>query len=387
MIVSRRRSRLSLSFPAIGPWTGAALWFPHRIAELPATSLADEVDLICEQKLAANLLAFLDSHGHYVDADLDATIRRSAFAWTRTTVSANLLVHPALELLAAREVPFVVTKGPSIAGIYADPARRPYSDVDVLVPASRFTAMERELEGAGWVEEPRNYQPWPQFRRLCREGLNLVHRTTGSRIDLHHRIAPWLWSGRLTSRALAHPAAPCRIGARTYPGLSAAENLLVTALHVVSDRNVPGQNLFAWRDVVECARVAPIEDIVAASVGAGLSGWVRAILQALPADVRPEALLAALPRQPIAHSVRLHVLLGRRVASIGVAASQFLRLPMGNGIVFLAGLAVPSRQFLASRYPGARHPYLQWWRGTTGRQYVLDQDGTRPSADASITAR
>lgn len=347
--------------PTMGPWTAAALWHGAQpLAPVPATDLADELQVVCNQRLAGLMLRYVRESGAVLEPDHLDVLHRAAFAWTMRAFDAIKGSGEVMEMLAAQGGAAVVSKGPGVARLYPSPECRPFADIDVIVGASSFTGLAADLERQGWREEDRNLQPWNYFRRWCREGLNLT-MDDGAGVDLHHRAPPWLWSTGLDPDAMASRAQPFVVGGVQFNCLAPADNLLVVALHLVSDRNTPGQTLIGWRDLVELARVVPVEQAVEVAVQAGLSGWLRAVLQALPEGVDCADLLAALPDDRIAHPRRLAFVLSPKSARFGVTVTQFLRLPLPNGLAFLGGMTVPSRAFLARKFPGETKLYRRWW--------------------------
>lgn len=332
------KSRLKQLFPTIGPWTSAALWHGRSpLARIPTTPLHHELQTICNQRLPALLLRYIRDAGAVVEPDCHQILRATSFAWMSSANASADAARTALQMLASHGIYGVVTKGPGIARFYPDLGCRPYADVDMLVRPADFDLGVGLFENLGWNEEDRNEQPWSYFGRSCREGLNL-RTMNGAGIDLHHRIPPWIWSARLRFDAMSARAVTVDTGARVLRCLSAVDNLMVASLHLVSDRNDPGRTLLIWRDVLELARVVPIDEAVRVAEDCGLAGWLRSVLEATPIEVRNEKLIAALPDDPIPHPQRLAYLLSRRASDMGLIASQFLRLPVPNGLGFVAGM-------------------------------------------------
>lgn len=376
---SRARARLRAVYPQLGLWTAAALWHGRRPAPpVPDTPLADELDEIHAQRLTGLLARYVRESGATLDPALAQSIQRTEFAWTTRAFAAVSDAVPVLaELGAAAGGELPISKGPGVARYYPGPQCRPFSDIDVVVPPERFGRVVAELQRRGWAEEARNLQPWAYFTRLCREGVNLRERPdpgpdeveveVGGSIDVHHRLPPWNWSTGIDLARAAGRAEVVEVGGRTLRCLSPVDNLLVVALHVISDRNAPGRSLIVWRDLVELANAAPVPTVVEAATEAGLAGWVKALLEALPEPFGTAELAAALPDQPIPHPRRLAFLLSDRASRLGVVASQFLRLPLPNGLAFVAGMTVPSRAFLARKYPDEPHRYRRWWANSRER--------------------
>jgi hypothetical protein len=373
-----RRSLIEL-FPVIGPWTDAALWCGRRRAAPPSTPLEWEIDEICSQRLATLLLRYVRDERIVLTPALTNRLREDSFNWTLVAIDATTTAEPVLERLKQLHCDAVVSKGPGIAQVYPSKECRPYSDLDIIVPRSRFEEVAQAMEAVGFCEELRNRQPRGYMRRYCREGLNLV-RGDHERLDLHHRIPPWIWSAGLNAHDLISRAERLRVDGSDIPCLSPVDNLMVAALHLVSDRNMPGKTLLVWRDVVELAHRVPIDEIVDVASRAGLAGWLHAVLTAMPDPMGLDGLITSLhaTRQRIPHAVRLGALLSPRVERCGVAVTQPLRLPLLNGLVYLVGMCIPSRQSVREKYPDARLPYLHWWIGTRANS-SRNQQEVRPS--------
>ncbi len=152
-------------------------------------------------------------------------------------------------------------------------------------------------------------------------------------------------------------------GGATLPLLGPAYNLLITALHVISDHNRPGQTLMSWRDLVTLANVAETETVIALAKEHHLVGWLRWIIGELPDDVRPMELLDRLCQEPghLSRRVRLRLLLPPAIGSRHMVGHAF-RLPAPNAFLFLAGMSLPSRQFLKLHFPGQTARYIRWWQ-------------------------
>ncbi len=360
-------ARLAGLFPDLGPWTRAALWHGRVDLPVPSTPIEPELDRICRQKLVGLLLRYARAHEVRFGAETSRRLQGFSFAWSRLTAEVGPPAAEIVSRLTADQVPVVVSKGPGIAACYPWPEVRPYGDIDLLVPPQRFSPVVRRLEQLGWAEDVGSRQPWPYLVRHGREGLNLRRKPGGS-LDLHHRVPPWIFSGGLPITELVARAEPVPVAGAELPCLPPADNLLVAALHLVSDRNKPGASLIVWRDLVELAAAAEPAEVRRRARATGLDGWLSAVLQALPGEVRPAQLIAVLgPTQPLPHPRRLAALLSGRFDRFGVLATQFLRLPLPNGLAFVAGMAVPSRKFLQDKYPDESHRYRRWWANSRDR--------------------
>ena len=349
--------------PATGPWTTAALWHGLRPepAPRPTTPIEPELATLHAQKLTPLLLRYLRDTDASVPPGPLRTLQASEFGWTARTATVLQHAGAALATLEAAGIASVVSKGPGIAAHYPALRDRPFSDVDVLVARSDFADAVRRLQALGYSEDTESRQPRAWFDRWCREGLNLKTPAGGS-IDLHHHLPPWRWSTGVPTDRLVARSADEGIEVRGLRCLSAADNLLVAALHVVSDRNRPGRSLLVWRDVAQLA--SAVDPAVAAERAdeAGLRTWLRAVLQALPEAVRPDRLLEALTGpDDLQAAGRLRLLLAPTDEPRSVVVTQVLRLPVLAGAGYLAGTALPSRRFLREKFGSDQRLYRRWW--------------------------
>lgn len=267
-----------------------------------------------------------------------------------------------IDALHTAGIRFAVTKGPGIASVGRALGDRPYIDLDVLVDPKRFAEAKSVLGSLHYVEREHSRQPWVQFDRWCREAVNLRTDTGGS-IDLHHQVSPWFWSGRLSRSILNGESVPTTVFGVDLPVVPPVYNLLVCALHVVSDKSRPGQTLRAWRDVLVLANACRADEVVEAAGENGLSEWLAWILDCLPDEVKPLELRTALEprRSDLRGRFRLKMLIPPGFGAHPLLGHVF-RLPLPNAALFAAGTLVPSPDFLRRRYPSGRHNYRTWWR-------------------------
>ncbi|HET9248371.1 MAG TPA: nucleotidyltransferase family protein [Actinomycetota bacterium] len=357
-------------FPEVGPVTAATLF--HDVPGAPSAPTAtdawdDELAVLLEQRLSGFALAAAARCEAHLSPGTEALLHGAHMRAAARAMAIESTATSALEILASRSIPFVVSKGPGIALSYPQPALRPYGDIDVLVPPDRFSAAMSSLGSLGFEEyfdtgEPRSY-----FDRYCREGVNLV-RADGGSIDLHHRIPPWVWGTRLGFARLLERSHEIELVGGRMRVLDPTHNILVAALHIISDRrDQPGSKLITWRDIVSLAQVCDPEAVVAEAQRLGLDWYLAFILRQLPPSVRPERLTELLghPHAEPGDAFRLRRLIPPALGSRHQIAQVF-RLPIPNAAAFLGGYVVPSRVFLKKRY-GQDGGYVRWWREATGR--------------------
>lgn len=356
-----RRSARPPLFPPIREAATAALFSGIQGApQAPIEPDAWRLDLpvIVDHRLAGLALAATETAGVDLDAETLSSLRQ---AHARQSARSLLVEARAVEVAKALEergIPQVVTKGPGIARAYPDTSMRPFGDIDLLVPPQRFGAGLTALSELGFREagpEPRRY-----FNRVCREAINLK-REDGASIDLHHHIPPWVWGARMgfadvlaRSEELAVPTGTLRIAGPVH-------NLMIAGLHVISDRGRPGHSLIVWRDIVALSHACEPESVVREARSCRLDALLAFVLRELPSFAQPRGLLDRLgPARPSsADAFRLRMLLPPGIGSRH-QISQAIRLPVVNGLAFMAGYLLPSQAFLRSRF-GSRWSYVKWW--------------------------
>jgi hypothetical protein len=159
-----------------------------------------------------------DAAASHADAEVDVLVRRHLLAplayraglarFHRDYVASSLLAELRVaalrevgDALAAERIPVALIKGAAYVGrIYEDPAERPMSDVDLLVPPAQHARAERVLRRLGFwrVGSPR------QQSRLHHA---VGYKRKGASIDLHRSIVQ-PWRSRVDVDALWQRAVP-----------------------------------------------------------------------------------------------------------------------------------------------------------------------------------
>ena len=155
-------------------------------------------------------------------------------------------------------------------------------------------------------------------------------------------------------------------------------NLLIAALHIVSDKEDPGATIRIWRDIVLLTRHVELAEAQREAKTARLDGWLRWIITMLPAPLQPPGWLDSLASgsTTLAGQRRLHRLITSPAAQYS-ATRHALRLPIPNACLYVAGTALPSPAFLRSREAEAS-TLGRWWRTF----YIQRRGQPRPPSDA-----
>jgi hypothetical protein len=368
-------------FPRIGPATFCSLFDGFGVPVPPPSDedWADEADTIVRHHLSAFALQASNA-GAQLPSGLRAQFRERSFAEAGETTRVLLQSAPAIDLLVQEQIPLMILKGPGIARFQGGEVMRPYNDIDLLVPPSYFRKAMRLLQSHGYREDLRSIPTRAILDSVGREAVNLRSPSGGS-IDLHHHVAPWLWGNELRFERIERAGESRRVAGMSLPMASAEHNLLIAALHVVSDRGRPGRTLRAWRDVVVLAHASSIETVAREAADTDLAGWLQWILWNLPEAVRPAELYEVLLQVGglLPNAGRLQRLLPPHAASRHLMG-QLLRLPLPNALAFAASTALPSRSFLAAKYPGAQPSYVTWWKESVRglQEALLEEKGEAP---------
>jgi hypothetical protein len=169
---------------------------PDAAARVPAEARPDaEIDALIRRHLLAPLAyrAGLERfHRDYVASALLAELRA-------------VVLGEVGDALADERIPVAVIKGAAYVGrIYEDPAERPMSDVDLLVPPDQHAQAERVLR---WLGFWRVGSPRQQSRLHHAVG----YKRKGASIDLHRSIVQ-PWRSRVDVEALWRRAVPMAAG-------------------------------------------------------------------------------------------------------------------------------------------------------------------------------
>ncbi|WP_435736836.1 nucleotidyltransferase family protein [Cellulosimicrobium sp. PMB13] len=263
-------------------------------------------------------------------------------------------VRGAAALLDEASVPWVVVKGPVLAGaIWPVVNMREYYDVDLVVAAHRFEDAVEALQERGVVLLDRN---WPEIRRTGRAELAMV-TPAGTPLDLHWHVAVPAELRRafpIDMDAMLDRRRRVEVGGQALTTLDPVDTVLHLAFHAAQS----GANRLMWladvRFALEHGEV-DVAELERRSRAAGAWLGVRSVLE------RADRVLGLAPDQaPRGHAptwVRLARLRDTRHSFPGLPGDPSLG---GNeysaarrGVLDSAGVLV--HHHLAARRAGRRH--------------------------------
>ena len=332
----------------------------------PAPALSGNWEPILEtivlQRLAGAALDLVTTFDVALPERVRRTLTAARYHERCFTLLAELSAATITGVLRRADVPFVVVKGPSIAALDPVPGARPFIDADLLVAPGRFEDAMSAASSAGFgYDSDRPARAY--YERLCYEGVNLVD-ADGRSIDIHHHVPPWWAGSELTYDRVARDARTARIGGEDVPLASATSNLFIAALHLVSDRNLPGHKLLSWRDVMLTCTLVDPSDVATAARDTGLGWWLHWVLAQMPQTPDITSLTQALAdsfdvRAPRVSAARVKALSASGETGLNLAFAA--RLPIPNAAAYLGGQLLPSKQSRAARLEGDES-MLAWWR-------------------------
>jgi hypothetical protein len=242
-----------------------------------------------------------------------------------------------LQEASARGLPALILRGTSVAeGLYDDPALRPYTDIDLLIPRARL-AEAKELARELGYEAPNGSLPDSFFERHHLQ-LRFVAPDTGVPLELHWALDHPFTLYRVDYDSLVANALTGPIGGAEALRPTAEDRLIILALHLSKHASalqflpadeLPAhaleRNLLLW--MVDIYRLVDATDdpldwdeVVRRAESWEVSGPVGTALQAVA-----QVLKAPIPAAPLAALVRA----GGRPA---ILERGLARVFVGNGV-------------------------------------------------------
>ena len=243
------------------PLDVAAFIAAHGLASAPEPAVVDH-DLwaavrhwVERDRLTGLACAALTAGQLVLEPEDEADLAALDRVVQQRTVRAERLTLLVADRLARLDVPFRVLKGPAVAHrAYADPAHRPFRDVDVLVPSASIDQVVQALMGDGAT------RPVPELRRgfdrRFAKSVTLRH-PDGIEIDVHRTLC----LGPLTHLVREEDLWTAARAISPVPGhdLPALDDDLVF-LHACLHAGAGGDTSpLAHRDIVELAPAADLD--------------------------------------------------------------------------------------------------------------------------------
>lgn len=326
-------------------------------------ALADEAELLLAESMAPVALVVADGIPGVAPA-LVERFRQVSLEMQVRAMAAESAARRVLSALDRRGIPAAVIKGPAVTPCHPTGWPRAYSDIDLLVPATRFDEAVQVCREEGFTH-PASTPPWPWMDAACKEGVNLHCSRDGGNMDVHHHVAPWLFGTRLTPERVLDAGHWGDVAGHRARMAAPEHSLVIAALHVVNDLWKGRMGLVSWRDML----------VLLGQVGGARAratfdelelGWLLTLVTAGLAEVVPEVPLPATGpdrRMPLAVRGRMAALGWSSDAALTHHRVTFAaRLPLTKAAMFVAGCVVPQPRYVREYYGS----YPRYWRHLLG---------------------
>ena len=273
--------------------------------------------------------------------------------------------------------PYLLIKGPAMARLYPPDWPRTYSDIDLLLTSDYFPIVLRRFLNAGFAISETTIPQREWFNTYCRESVNL-HRADGANVDLHHQIPPWIFSQRVSTRELISRSISTSLFGIPVQVPSDCDQLLISALHIISDGWKGRVGLTSWRDVIMLLRRLEIGQAREAFRGASLT-WLFDLVTREINQHFPEAEISGPTESHIPNHIQRRLRLLGWYGDTAVSRHRLAwaaRLPARNSAAYLVGVTFPSREYLRTRHGSIFH----YWN-----EAIRETIDTRRGADYRMT--
>lgn len=300
--------------------------------------------------------------------DLSAEQNDSLLGAHREAMLAPLSVERGLLEVAsefdARDVEFVVLKGPSLAHtVYPDPSWRYFGDLDLLVRGSDWEKASAVLEALGYrrsLPEPRK-----GFDRRFGKAAEF-RRQGGPEIDLHRTLVVGPFGLWIDPDSLFEGTTELQLWGGTFKRLDDTLLQLHACVHASLGWRIPLR--VPVRDVAQVAHCARVdwEALTERAARWRLRAVVRHAQETasemlgvgFPAEA--QVALAEAPSRKEVLALQAYVT-GRRDQG-GTATSTLMAIPgIRAKAAFVAAMLFPRREFLSARSGGRPPSYLRRW--------------------------
>jgi putative nucleotidyltransferase-like protein len=143
-----------------------------------------------------------------------------------------------LDLFAARGIPIVAYKGPTLATLaYGDPSLRQFGDLDLMVQEPQALAATELIEGLGYRRDLHRLTPAQETAHLgSHNEYEFVGQDGLVRVDLHWRATPRRFPFRLDARRLWSRLEGVSLAGRDVQTFSVENLVLLLCMHGAKDR-------------------------------------------------------------------------------------------------------------------------------------------------------
>ena len=270
----------------------------------------------------------------------------------RTALVCEATAVKALECLGAAGIDGRLIKGLAVAHLdYPDPALRTSGDVDLLVARDHLHSAVAALEAAGF----RRSEAAPRRSWEARYARAVMLRSpSGVELDLHVTLAPGYFGARLDHSQLVADVDHIDLGGVRCATLGGPARVVGSAFAAVLSRGAPWRYL---RDLAQQVAVSDVDvhrTVEIARAGDAESVLATAVTMAVAAGVigehhpMTEWARGVVPSRRAAQALR-YAEAGRRTGWLADARSQLMALSFTDGLRFVAGAAVPSKEVRVAR--------------------------------------
>ena len=335
-------------------------------------SLEHEVSAITYNRMSAVALDYIQHHDLQISESTLRAYRTGAIQSAVTCLETESNSYSAIYALTELNIPFVVIKGPAIARFHPNPASRPFTDIDLLIPPEFFGKAKSALNDVGYYRKDSAQQPWEWFERICIESVNL-RTSRGGRIDLHHHLPPWILGSLFPASEIIARADEGQIGKLAVKFASLEDSLVISSLHIINDLGKHDLSVVSWRDTLCISDLLGMERVKDIFQKAQLS-WYQPYI-----DQTHNALMDQVAQSPNYYPRRIRQ--QYRLRQLGWQGSTFasrhpigwiFRLPISRALCFLIGSLFPSPLYAQHKHDG----YFRYWMYTM-RSIVQARRGSR----------
>jgi Uncharacterised nucleotidyltransferase len=346
----------------------------------PRDGWGDQLDAVMSHGLAGLFAASAAAGLVEIDADVAGRLQQQLDAEAVRAVQLEgelLRLEPALKHLGA-----VVLKGAVLAhAAYPDPLLRPFTDIDLLVPADRIEQAISVLAAYGYRRA--RPEPAPRYDARVGKAVALEH-PGGVVIDLHRTLAAGNAGEGIDVAEIVAGRHPIPIGGpHTVPAPSWEAHLVECALHAVVGDGLARP--LSLRDIAEVAHHPSLDPGLAAELALR---WQVAKLVGLGLRASRDGLGLELPNAlaALAHRADTTVPASEPARSARNRLDELRSGDLRRRATLARSLVAPSAEFLRWAHGDAPLPRLYGRRWRSLYQRALDARKDAPPGSPSAAA-